>query len=123
MKKLITIEGIGPKVAADLQAFFSSALQQTLIQKLLQHVKVLPLKQLSNASAFSGKTLVFTGKLSQMGRGEAKNKAETLDAKVGSVISAHTDYLIVGENAGSKLKKANLYGNNLSERGRLARKN
>jgi DNA ligase (NAD+) len=54
----------------------------------------------------AGKTIVFTGTLQSMGRGEAKAKAESLGAKIGSDISKHTDYVVLGEAAGSKAAKA-----------------
>lgn len=59
-----------------------------------------------NNSGFSGKTLVFTGRLSTMTRDEATKITEGLGAVVGSGVSKNTDYLIVGEDAGSKLDKA-----------------
>ncbi|HMZ25234.1 MAG TPA: DNA ligase (NAD(+)) LigA, partial [Saprospiraceae bacterium] len=54
----------------------------------------------------SGKTILFTGTLHQMGRKEAQEKAEALGAKNLSAVSANLNILVVGENAGSKLKKA-----------------
>ena len=57
-------------------------------------------------SVFAGKTLVFTGVLSSMGRNEAKALAQSRGAKIASAVSAKTDYLIAGEKAGSKAKKA-----------------
>jgi DNA ligase (NAD+) len=61
-------------------------------------------------SAITGKTIVFTGTLTVMGRDEAKARAEALGATVASSVSKKTDLVVVGEKAGSKAKKAEELG-------------
>ena len=58
------------------------------------------------ASPLAGKTLVFTGTMTRMGRAEAKARAEALGAHVAGSVSARTDLVVAGEDAGSKAKKA-----------------
>jgi len=59
---------------------------------------------------FSGQTVVFTGTLEKMGRNEAKQVVEEQGGKVGSSVSAKTDFLVVGGSPGSKAKKAEALG-------------
>lgn len=105
---LLAIEDIGPAVAKDLIAFFHEPHNQDVITDLIAALTITPYEAPSGASdhIFNGKTLVFTGTLHQMTRAEAKAKAEALGAKVSGSVSKKTDYVIAGDNAGSKLKKA-----------------
>lgn len=105
---LLSIDDIGPAVAKDLIAFFAEPHNQDVITALQGQLTIQPYAAPTGQSGhmFSGKTLVFTGTLHQMTRAEAKAKAETLGAKVAGSVSKKTDYVIAGEDAGSKLKKA-----------------
>ncbi len=108
---LLHIEDIGPAAIKDLVAFFTEPHNQEVLTELKSHLTINPYEiVITGDSPLQGKTLVFTGTLLQMGRNEAKALAERLGAKVSSAISGKTDYLIAGEKAGSKLKKAESLG-------------
>ncbi|HRN84660.1 MAG TPA: NAD-dependent DNA ligase LigA [Hyphomicrobium sp.] len=105
------IEGIGQTVVGALVDFFAEPHNVEAVDDLLTHVSVTPfVRQASIESLVSGKTVVFTGKLERMGRSEAKAQAERLGAKVSGSVSAKTDYLVAGADAGSKLKNAQALG-------------
>ena len=110
LAELQAIDGIGPKVAAALVAFFGEPNDVKIVDDLLGELDVAPLVWEVKASAIAGKTLVFTGTLVQMSRDEAKARAESLGAKVSGSISAKTDLVVAGPGAGSKLKKAQELG-------------
>ncbi len=102
--ELISIDGIGDTVAQDVMHFIVE--NRALLDDLQNEVQVQDFVQQTSSSIFSAKTLVFTGTLTHMKREEAKNLAETLGAKVSGSVSKKTDFVIMGENAGSKAKKA-----------------
>jgi DNA ligase (NAD+) len=110
---LSSINSIGPSIVEEMLLFF----QQYDISKLLSHLTVLPFSRPSapTDSPLFGKTVVFTGTLQHMTRSEAKQWAETLGAKVTHTLSSHTDYVIVGQEAGSKKAKALALGVTLLE--------
>lgn len=108
---LLSIDDVGPSVAEDLIAFFDESHNVEVIEALKSHLTIEDyVLDIDTSSPVAGKTVVFTGTLSQMSRNEAKAGAERLGAKVAGSISAKTDYLIAGEKAGSKLKKAEELG-------------
>lgn len=104
---LINIEDIGPAVADDLVGFFAEEHNVEILDALDTYLDIQPYDlPKSSDSPVAGKTVVFTGTLTKMSRQEAKAKAESLGAKVSGSVSKKTDYVIAGEDAGSKLKKA-----------------
>lgn len=108
--QLQAMDGVGPKVADALLQFFAEAHNVEIVQQLLAHVEVRDEVVAQSDSPLAGKTMVFTGTLTRMGRREAKALAESLGVKVASSISKNTDYLVAGEAAGSKLKEAAALG-------------
>ncbi|MEE3626847.1 NAD-dependent DNA ligase LigA [Nitrospirillum sp. BR 11752] len=105
--ELCAIEQIGVGVADDMMAFFREEHNRALLDRLLAQITVETYQRPSTTgSPVVGKTVVFTGTLETMGRSEAKAKAESLGAKVAGSVSAKTDYVVVGADAGSKATKA-----------------
>ena len=105
--ELVAIEQIGPSVAADLLDFFAEPNNLAVIDDLLREVTVQDAETVTYGnSRIAGKTVVFTGTLETMTRSEAKARAEARGAKVAGSVSARTDYVVAGADAGSKLAKA-----------------
>jgi DNA ligase (NAD+) len=105
------IEGIGETVVDALVDFFQEPHNVAALDDLLAHIEVTPFERpQAVASPITGKTVVFTGSLDRMSRSEAKAQAERLGAKVSGSVSAKTDYLVAGADAGSKLTNARKLG-------------
>jgi len=109
---LTRIDQIGPLVARDITAFFAEKRNRDALDDLAKELTVESFKApaLTSESPFAGKTIVFTGTLTRMGRAEAKAKAESLGATISGSVSSKTDYLVVGADAGSKATKAKELG-------------
>jgi len=107
---LTSIEGVGPVVVEALGDFFHEEHNRAVWDDLLSEVSPPDYIVETKASAVSGKTVVFTGKLETMSRDEAKAQAERLGAKASGSVSASTDLVVAGPGAGSKLKKAAEFG-------------
>ena len=103
---LVEIDQIGAAMANDVTAFFGNPDLYQLIVDLVAELTILPPERPAENSAISGKTIVFTGTLTRMSRAEAKAKAESLGAKVSGTVSAKTNFLVAGADAGSKARKA-----------------
>ena len=104
------IDGVGGAVAEALGGFFHEPHNLSVWNDLLNEVQ--PPAYVSNIreSAWTGKMIVFTGKLETMSRDEAKAQAEALGAKSAGSVSAKTDLVVAGPGAGSKLKQATALG-------------
>jgi DNA ligase (NAD+) len=104
--ELVAIDQIGEAMVADLIGFFAGDSNRAAVEDLLAQLSVVPPERPAEDSAVSGKTIVFTGTLAGMSRAEAKARAESLGAKVSGSVSAKTNYLVAGADAGSKARKA-----------------
>ena len=101
---LVALDGIGEQMAASYVEFMR--VNQELVLKLIETIKPKIEEKIEvSENAFKGKTAVLTGTMSKS-RGIIKKQLEALGAKVSSSVSKKTDYLIYGEDAGSKYDKA-----------------
>ena len=107
-KKLLAVPDVGPIVAENLITFFKQAHNIEVVEQLISVGIYWPEIKKKNQSELplAGKTFVVTGTLETMGRNDAKAALQELGAKVSGSVSKKTDYLVVGENPGSKATKA-----------------
>ena len=105
---LIAIRDVGDIVARGITEYFADEGNINQINNLLNMGIMIdnPVKKDIKESIFTNKTVVLTGTLDGMSRDEAKEILESLGAKVSGSVSSKTDYVLAGENAGSKLDKA-----------------
>lgn len=104
-----SIDGIGEVVTHEIKQYFSDPHNFEVIKSLIPKINIAQYQVNSN-KPFNGQTIVFTGTLSSMSRAEAKLQAEKLGFKIMSSISSNTDYLVYGQDSGSKLKTATELG-------------
>ncbi len=112
-EQLIAVQDIGVVVAKHITTFFEEEQNQAVVQDLLVqgiHWPEVSAPEQGAELPLEGKTVVLTGTLSQLGRTEAKEALQSLGAKVTGSVSKKTDILFAGENAGSKLAKAQELG-------------
>lgn len=114
VEELMEIDGVGDKGAKAVYDFFRDSENLQLIEVLrgygLQFAQEVKEEQSSEERIFEGKTFLFTGTLKNFKREEIKEEIEKLGGKNLSAVSKNLDYLIIGEKAGSKLKKAQELG-------------
>jgi DNA ligase (NAD+) len=110
---LVAVEGIGPRIAESIAAWFSRPANQALIEKFRRAGVTLNVERLNvegSTQMLNGLTFVITGTLPTWSREEAKAFIEQHGGKVVDSVSKKTNYVVVGENAGSKLDKAQALG-------------
>ena len=110
LEALTDIDGIGPVVAQAIVEFVAEPRNGAILDDLCARLTIEPFAAPAAESPVAGKTVVFTGKLQRMTRQEAKARAEALGAQVAGSVSGSTDCVIAGEDAGSKLKRAEALG-------------
>ena len=116
LEDFVNIKDVGPVVAENIIAFFSVPRNVALLEEMealgvnMRQTEEDRPKVVADDAPFLGKTILFTGTLSQMSRKEAQEKAEAAGARNVSSVSSKLNILVVGEKAGSKLKKARELG-------------
>ncbi len=107
-EELTAIEEIGPKIAGSVVTWFAVPANLALIDKFRRAGVKLTEERVETAGPrpFAGKTFVLTGTLTALTRSEATARIEALGGKVAGSVSKKTDYVVAGEEAGSKLDKA-----------------
>ncbi len=111
-EEIASIESLGSVIAQSLQTYFATEGSEILLRELKESGVNLDYKGQTVAAhaSLSGLTVVLTGKLERLNRSEAKNKLESLGAKVTGSVSKKTDLVVAGADAGSKLQKAQELG-------------
>lgn len=107
--ELVALDGIGDVVARSITSWFSDREHAYALDELLKHITIERVQK-KTGGALHGKTLVVTGTLQSLSRSDAEARIRGAGGQVGSAISKNTSFLVAGENAGSKLDKANALG-------------
>jgi DNA ligase (NAD+) len=109
-EELEEVEEVGPRIAESIRTFFDASRNRALIERLheagVDPVEPAPAAPERAAPNIAGRKFVLTGTLPGLSRDAAKARIQAHDGKVVSSISKNTDYLVAGENPGSKLQQA-----------------
>jgi DNA ligase (NAD+) len=108
--RLTSIKEIGPKVAESIRTFFSLKQNRSAVEDLLSQGVHYEAPGKRHGAKLEGKVFVFTGSLKRFKRSEAKQTVESLGGRVASGVSKKVDYVVVGEDPGSKLEEAKQLG-------------
>jgi DNA ligase (NAD+) len=106
------VPGIGPRISESIVHFFADRNNRRLLERLAAAGLVVRTERKARPASgpFAGKTVVLTGGLEGMTRDDARRRIEELGGRVASSVSAKTDLVVAGSDAGSKLKKARELG-------------
>ncbi|EPP34317.1 DNA ligase, NAD-dependent [Chlamydia ibidis] len=118
IEELLTIEGIGEKVASSIEEYFSDARNLEEIHRL-QELGVKVLTHTTEISKCSGKVFVITGSLENISRADIEAEIRKHGGRVASSVSKNTDFLVVGKDPGSKLNKAQDLGIKIIDQNKL----
>lgn len=109
-ERLMEIPTVGPEVAKSIVGFFREERNRKVIEKIIKAGVKVEYKQIKKSDRLKGKAFVFTGALESFTREEAKRMVEELGGRVSSSITKKTDYVVAGEDPGSKLDVAKSLG-------------
>lgn len=110
-EELSAVEGVGPRIAGSVKIFFKEERNLKVIDKLMKAgVKFEEMIPSGIEKPLKGITFVLTGKLESMSRPEAEESIKSLGGKTSSSVSKNTDFVVAGEEPGSKFEKANKLG-------------
>jgi DNA ligase (NAD+) len=109
-EELTRVNDIGPKVAATVREFFSNERNLALVERLRGYGLTFTAERKVRGTTLSGLTFVLTGTLPTLTRDEAKERIEAAGGKISGSVSKKTNYVVAGEEAGSKLDKAQQLG-------------
>ena len=106
----LEVDGVGTEMAKSLVEYFNDPENEEELSLLLEKIHPLEPKVSTLSQNLAGKIFVLTGTLPNLGRTDAEKMIEDRGGKVSSSVSKNTDYVLAGEDAGSKLEKAKLLG-------------
>ncbi|MGQ9672322.1 MAG: NAD-dependent DNA ligase LigA [Candidatus Aminicenantales bacterium] len=110
-EEIDAIPGIGPEIAESVEQFFNQEENKKVLEKIIEvGVRLEEIEAPKGELLLKGKTFVFTGELDHYTRDEAKEIVESLGGRAASSVSGSTDYVVAGQNPGSKLEEARKRG-------------
>jgi DNA ligase (NAD+) len=107
LEELSTVREIGPKIAESIASFFEEKSNLELIEKLRKAgVRLTSVEEEIKVGPLAGKNFVLTGRLEKYSRGDAEELIKAMGGKVSSSVSKNTDFVVVGQEPGSKYDRA-----------------